>query len=208
MVKPPGVFRRSPGGSLKNEMDKSRKILIGFDPSFNNCGIAIRREDGALILHTDDLANVFTWLNERYKPNELLAVVEDPGAINVLFGGWSKMRNAINSKNTAIMKNVFMGSIRAAMNVGSNAAAARLIKDMLRQSLIPVITVSPQDRQRADKTNAPIELLQLPTKTNKKQFKKLTGYTGKSSEHSRDAATLIYNMTPAQFHTKLKIKTA
>jgi len=48
--------------------------------------------------------------------------------------------------------------------------------------------------------------LTMPTKTNAKQFETITGYKGQSNEHTRDAATLVFNKTAKWAETMIKIQ--
>jgi len=65
--------------------------------------------------------------------------------------------------------------LRVAQNVGANKEAARSLIERLRGLGIDVVPVAPR---RAKKMDA-------------KTFQRLTGWTGRTSQHARDAAALV-----------------
>lgn len=180
-----------------------KRVYLGIDPAFDTMGAAIFfPESGTLRLGTDKLMNIYRWIKSHELNREFIAVVENPSLIPITFGAWKKHQetviNYLKFKNIGKVKTSFDIAMRHSQNVGKNMAAAELIIDLLLEMNIPVIEISPAKRDRADKfpkhikNKVDMTTLRMPTKTNKIQFEQLTGYKGKSTEHSRDSATLIW----------------
>lgn len=205
-----------------------RDILIGIDPSLTNCGIAIQWPDKSLELHTADLMGAMGWLGAKGITGRMIAVIEDPNKNSNVFGQFAKVKTAVlrfagkemgyqgMKARTATMADVqseFLMAMKVAQNVGMSKAAAQLIITMMEKAKVPVLTIPPSDRHRADRESLKanfrgVQMLSMPTKTTAEQFKQLTGYVGRSNEHNRDAATLIYGRTIVWAETQLKIQKA
>lgn len=69
---------------------------------------------------------------------------------------------------------------KISQNVGENKAHAKLLIAYCELLNIPVVPVKPTKHSR--------------TKVKADAFKQMTGYTGKTSEHARDAALLVFNL--------------
>jgi len=79
------------------------------------------------------------------------------------------------------------GMQRISRNVGANAREATLLIERFESMGLTVLRVRPQD-----------------SKKNAKAFQQITGYTGRCSQHARDAAMLVFHMT----ETKMKLRLA
>ena len=187
--------------------------LIGIDPSFENFGIAVYNpESKRLILQSGNLFEGIDWLNDCGILHESIAVVENPALDKSVFGMWPALRSEFMKTlekrpgytpyptGLAQAQSMFLRAMKQAQNIGEVKSAARLIIYLLRSQGVPVIEIAPSSRDRADKAlqrvgMKGIEMLSMPTKTNAEQFQRLTGYQGRSNEHTRDAATLIHGRT-------------
>ena len=93
---------------------------------------------------------------------------------------------------------IFGRLAKMAQGVGKCCAAADLLKSLFDEKGVPVVEIKPSDRHRADrppssgKQPLAIGFLSMPTKTSAHQFEQMTGYMGRSSEHSRDACTTVW----------------
>lgn len=176
-------------------------------------------------LETGDFFKSLEWIGQNCKMKDVIAVVENPALDSTVFKMWGLMKKEIESfanyhlwtfiKRGKIPRKVTVGELQStfsicmnyAQKVGENKAAAKMIIKMLHQKKVPVIEIAPSARQKAFGERYDPELhkkakilkdvlkLKFPTKTNAAQFEKLTGYSGRSSEHARDAGTLIHGRT-------------
>lgn len=96
------------------------------------------------------------------------------------------------------VRSKFSIAMNYAQKVGENKAAAKLMIKMMADKGVPIIEIAPSERKRADKIKmkagkAKVDwrTVPYPTKMTATDFKELCGYEGKSSEHSRDAMTMI-----------------
>ena len=190
----------------------TRTHLLGIDPSFETMGVAIYHpKTGHLELYTGDFQQAIRFIGNAGMES-IIAVVENPNLDKPVFKMWGLVEQSIKALiarkgNMKDVQSKFSVAMRYAQNVGQNKAAAKLIIKMLRQKGVPVIEVAPSKRQRADKEkNQRAELLRMPTKTSPEQFRRITGYTSRSSEHARDAATLVFGRTTkwAELHLARK----
>ena len=192
---------------------ENRNILLGIDPSFINFGVCIYNpKDKSMNMRTSNMSDQIKWIQKNCKLKNCIAIVENPALNSNVFGMWAMVKSEIEkmmrSKGGKIdlrgritmadVQSKFLIAMKQAQNVGENKAAAKDIIVKLRRAGVPVIEISPSKRDKAyTKMNGKIlrkdvMYLKMPTKTTQAQFKKLTGYEGRSSEHSRDAATLVY----------------
>jgi hypothetical protein len=203
-----------------------KDILVGIDPSLTNCGVAILWPDKTLELHTADLMAALGWLGSKKITGRMIAVIEDPNKNSNVFGQFAKVKTAVlrfagkevgqyaMKSRTATLADVqseFSMAMKVAQNVGMSKAAAQLIISMMEKAGVPVLTIPPSDRHRADRESLKanfrgVQMLSMPTKTTAEQFRQLTGYAGRSNEHNRDAATLIHGRTIVWAETQLKIQ--
>ncbi len=138
-------------------------VLIGIDPGVNT-GIAVKHKEGELVLTTVTFWETIIELNANtVKGRKLLVVIEDPNL----------------NRPTFAKKGVSAGEIKkfgkVSQNVGMNKMMARLLIEYCELNKIPVQTVRPKT-----------------AKWTAEALKAYTGYVGKSSQHARDAAKLIF----------------
>lgn len=177
-----------------------RNILIGIDASLVNCAAAIYADD-KYEMFKGELLEVVAWIREKKLKDKAYVVIEDPNKNRTVFGMWPKVQAEVfkyrsnRSASTGDVQSCFLMAMKQAQNVGESKAAAKILISVFRQSGLPVITIAPSDRDRADKDGLKVQgihMLSMPTKTTAEQFRQLTGYDGRSNEHSRDAATLVW----------------
>ncbi len=190
-----------------------RDILIGIDASLVNCGVAMLDAEGNWSLHTAELLDALAWLRARNIAQRAYIVIEDPNLNAPVFGVWGRAKAMvlkfagktgnygikIESATLADIESAWRMGMKQAQNVGESKAAAKILIKIFENQKIPVIRIAPSDRHRADKDGLKtkgVKMLSMPTKTTAKQFTELTGYTGRSNEHNRDAGTLIAGRNP------------
>ena len=183
--------------------DKDRTTFLAIDASFDNMGASIFNPDKPHIfnLKTGEFFFMLEWIGTHCKMNNIVAVVENPNMNSAVFGQWAFFQKEMKAgtKGTALQA-VFAMCMNRAQDVGRNKEAAKIIIRMLHNKGVPVLEISPSDRQRADKNvDVDVRYLKMPTKTNQAQFQKLTGYAGQSAEHARDAHTMIKDMSIPKF---------
>lgn len=208
-----------------------RTIFLGVDPSFENMGVCVHNpESNRTKMFTGDLFQVLEWLGQNCKMKQVIAVVENPNLDSAVFGVWGLIKKAINAlikyrvwqftkkgkppqhTTEADVQYQINMALSRAQKVGKNKAAAKLIITMLRKKGVPVIEVAPSKRDKAfkkvkeKKILKNVKLLIMPTKTTSEQFAELTGITQRSSEHARDAATLVIGRKIKQAEVLLQIQ--
>lgn len=149
----------------------------------------------------------------KYETCDVIVIMESPTKNSPVFGAEQQIRAAAISHGWGSEEHLRQIRImlKIAQNVGENKAAGKYIARILKQQRIPMVEVPPSVRNRADDIKpgsterVDVRFLSMPTKTNKEQFRILTGYTKQSSEHARDAATLIYGRTAAWAQTTYEI---
>lgn len=201
-------------------MKSKKTILLGVDPSFYTMGVAIYKPSNKVRqfkLFTGDMLEVISWLSQNCKMKEVIAVVENPALDSAVFGAWDRMKKAIATRNMGSMKYEFNMIISRAQKVGENKAAAKLFMKLLSDKGVPILEVAPSVRQKAFTKNKQghierkkVQLLRMPTKTTQEQFSELTGHNIKegNTEHSRDAATLVFGRTVSWVENQILINDA
>lgn len=193
----------------------ARKIthLIGIDPSFNTMGVCVYRpETKAMHLFTGNLLDAISWISNNAPLKSSIVILENPALDKPAFKMWGLVKTPIllfDRRKASIqdVESKFRIAMKYAQNVGESKASAKLLLELLRRKVVQVIEVSPSQRQRADKERVRhVQALRMPTKTTAKQFQELTGYTDKSSEHARDAATLVWGRSIAGVLNYLKMR--
>ena len=171
-----------------------RKYLVGIDPGLETTGVALYDpKTNSLELFTGDIQQAVNWMGRNCKPAECLAVIEDPNANSLVYGGWDDFVNM--GKN----RSAFSRMMKKAQQVGEVKAAAKVLIKIMGRSGYQIATIAPSQRQSAKKVpGTDVRLLRMPTKTTPTEFAKLTGYGMQSSEHSRDAATLVWGKSVKQ----------
>ena len=139
------------------------KVLIGIDPG-KYTGLAVII-NGKLDLWTIDFWTTIEQLHQHHNiyGDDLRVYIEDPNPNKPVF-----FRKGTKSK---VMHNI-------AQKVGSNKREASLLIEYCRLNGIKVFPQVPKKGSM--------------TKLKADYFKRLTGCKGRSSEHARDAAMLIF----------------
>lgn len=183
---------------------EGRKYLVGCDCSFQNFGVCKYDPDtNAMQLFTGTLLEAVAWIGKNCVLSNCVAVIENPNLNSPLFKASGILRMELGKfKSGEIGEGAVMATFSRlstmAQSLGKSKASADLIISLFRGKNVPVITIAPSDRHRADKPprngKAPLSIgmMAMPTKTSAYQFEQLTGYTGRSSEHSRDSCTLVW----------------
>jgi hypothetical protein len=207
----------------------TKKYSVGIDPSFSTMGVCIYDLEGKKIvgMKTGEFFECVRFINETVKLAECVAVVENPALDKTTFGMWGLLQKEIIGYNKKVGKvygasgsmaeiqSVFSICMNHAQKVGENKAAAKLIISMLREKGVDVLEIAPSERDKAystkrggsgEKVLKDVRLLTMPTKTTAEQFDALTGYKARSSEHARDAATLVWGKTLNWIEMNIQIK--
>lgn len=196
------------------------KFLLGLDPSFTTFGAAvINLETGRRYLNTDNFQNTMKWISKKCDLKRTVCIAENPSLNTNVFRSWQEMEREIKlvmarKTSMASVKSKFLILQKKAQGVGKSGASAQLAIQLLAKNNVPIIEISPSERQRADtaqkkmkgKAKVRMKTLRLPTKTTKEQFLELTGYSGQSTEHDRDAYVLIHDVKIPWIEMKLKIQ--
>ncbi|RMG89955.1 MAG: hypothetical protein D6706_20450 [Chloroflexi bacterium] len=180
------------------------RYLVGLDCSIKQSGVAVYEPDtNKLELQSGTFTEVVKWLNEKGVLKQAIAVIEDPNLNSPLFIARRsiysvlKRRQAGRCSEADVMTEMNI-LLKRAQHVGKAQAAAELFVQFFSGAGIPYLRIAPSDRMRADKPPRagkhpmPVGMLVMPTKTTAYQFKTLTGYKGRSNEHARDAAMLVW----------------
>ena len=190
---------------------KEKKYLVGIDPGFNNLGIAIYEPKTNLLeLFGGDWFTGVDWLGKSVKLSDCVVVLENPaldsatfkalGVVAPVLKKWGNYQKQVGKGTWPIptivewpeVTSMLSRSFMIAGKIGENKAAGKLMKTLLARHRVPTIEIPPSNRHNAEKRKMDPNLLVMPTKLNRLQFDKLTGYQGRSNEHGRDAATLVW----------------
>lgn len=212
----------------------SKRYLIGVDPSFKTMGVAIKDcHVGTMKLYTGIFQDSIDFINKNCNIHNSIAIVENAAMINAVFKVWHMMDKEIDNyaeslakhhllkmkstncvsqkKSKEACRSQFEICIRYGISVGKQMAAAEQTILAFKSVGIEVLEISPSKRSnmktlrsKAGKAKINLETVELPTKLNAAEFAQLTGYLGKSSEHSRDAAILVYNQTVESIYKKMR----
>lgn len=168
-------------------------------------------------LISGDIWTVIKKLNQSEALDESIVVLEDVSLENSVFAldkRISKLLFDLLQRKITIAEVMVEIRIMAkhAQGIGKSKASCEVLKHMFKKAGVPMVLISPSRRDRADKPgktgpgNRGIALLSMPTKTNAYQFQMLTGFSGRSNEHSRDAATLVWGRSIKWAETQLTIQ--
>jgi hypothetical protein len=141
------------------------------------------------------------------------AMVEREMVAYVIYEKWiARGRNGKPPRRVvkADVESVFRRAMKRAQDLGKNKESATQIMKMLHEQGVHYIQVAPSERDKAYReefikgddgkkkktiVRQQAKALRFPTKTTQAQFTELTGHKGSTSEHARDAATLVYGRT-------------
>jgi hypothetical protein len=144
---------------------KKPRFAIGIDPG-KQTGLAIYdRKDGKLVeVRTDDFWGVYGYVT-LHDTDRVEVVIENPALIKrPMYSRLNKVQGASVRENMA-------------SKIGENRREAELLIEGLRQRGFTVKEVKPTQ-----------------TKMDADEFKRLTKYQGKTNQHVRDAAMLVYGL--------------
>jgi hypothetical protein len=141
-----------------------RSIYIGIDPGAST-GIGVWHHDEQRIcdVRTLDFWRTVDYVVTTYPPDVALLVIEDPNLNPFMYERAMKD----GSSMAALLKR--------AQNVGENKREASLLIKRFRELGYAVETFKPTKK-----------------KWTEPYFRQITGYTGRTSEHSRDALSFVY----------------
>lgn len=148
------------------------RYIIGCDPGVS-CGIAIydTMERKFLLVDTTDFWGAID-AARAYEPNEVLIVVE--------VAHHAPTFRHLKAKG----QNVHMLS-KIARNVGQVTREAQLLAEGLRRLGYKVIEKAPFGKKKGADGKYSAE-------ADRREFEQLTGWTGRTSQHARDAARLAF----------------
>lgn len=209
---------------------------IAFDPSFVTMGAArYIPATGQLQMFTGDFDSVIDWVT-KFDLSTTIAVVENPAMNQNTFGAWSQIQKALKALPLKSLKrlqqfdstdadfdkmaSVARQMLKISRDAGENMGAGKYLVRKLEAVGIPVVQVAPSERDKAAKITRSVvdgkaktktirlsvRTLKMATKTSQAQFEEITGFTGRSTEHARDAATLIYGKAMSWGRMKLKFQ--
>lgn len=194
-----------------------KNVIVGIDPSLTTMGVSIYRTDTReLMLGGGDILEALKFIRDNVNMKQAVFVIEDPNMNTNVFNVGGRIKRMIEDmillkkkpftrvgKDSPtipkIMSEIAM-ALKIAQGVGKNKAAADLTIKILKKAGVPILRINPSDRMVTDKhlkkmsanLKAGIKLLVMPTKSTAYQFEQLTGYKGRSNEHTRDATTLYW----------------
>jgi len=211
----------SNAASEKDETVKSislpniRKIYIGIDPGMTT-GLAIY-ENGKLTQlfsggHSEMILKIYELAH--LKNCILKVILEDVHADETNFSASKFIRTMMNNKELQkrIPSNIrrheyaIKAACKRSRDSGMVAGLSADWKMFMNMMGISYYTLAPSQRQSVEtitkKTGVPfsnfknliaiIREMKAPVKMNKEQFNELTGWTGVSNEHNRDAGSLVW----------------
>ena len=192
--------------------------IVGIDPGQTNTGLAVyntKEKDKAERyehLYTGSMYDAIQYLKEHVEIGRSVFILEDPNLDSPVFGMAARIVKVVRSERdnqSAAAK--ISAMLKQAQDVGRNKACAVYWKQILEANNLPHITVAPSKRdlsfrvrkgkdpktgkQTKRKERVEVRGLSMPTKTTQAQFEALTGHKGRSTEHARDAGTLVYGRT-------------
>lgn len=142
------------------------RILIGIDPG-SHTGVAVIESGSESFTYLWTLSFWFAIKaieTYAHMKEPMTVVMEDPNGNRPVFN------RGIDGRRAS----------KIAQNVGMNKRDAQLIEAYCLLNDIPILKVRPSAKSM--------------TKLSAEQFEKVTGYKGRTSEHSRDAGMLIWSM--------------
>lgn len=130
-------------------------------------------------------------INTMTADDQLMVVLEDPNLDSTTFRASSKPLNNMVK---------FRQEMQMAQDVGKNKGVANAIKDYLNSKKLNFVCVAPSQRKQVTNKTCSLAPYTMPTKCSSEQFNSHTGYSGKTNEHGRDAAMLVWDMTSVKFN--------
>lgn len=161
--------------------------------------------DAVIVLENPGLDSMI--FSTKYWLENFLSQI-DNGEISVkrmlAFLKWNGSKRSDPSNPEALAYVQYKSNLEMAKRVGKSIASAELLLSIFDAASIPVIQIRPSDRTRARRNGEKVihklnvlKGMNMPTKLTGIEFNLLTGYDKISNEHSRDAATMIWDKTEA-----------
>ena len=193
-------------------------VLIGVDPGSGfNVGVATYQPNTKAFYKIETLsyygaANSIIESAEFYGKDNTVVVIENPNLNPNVFGANQAIISGIeqywNKGRKKEVKTIIAKQLQKAQSIGKHKKTSQLMIRELTDAGIQVIEISPTWRQNATKAikiasvqTKQIQHYRMPTKTTQTQFKQLTGFAKPTSEHARDAGTLVYDQTEKKLKT-------
>jgi len=147
-------------------------FFLGIDPGVKT-GIAVWNTD-AQSFTTLETLSFWQAYDEilRYDPKTTVIIVEDPGRLKVYW------KRAVDINKMA----------KIAGDVGANCEQARLLIERLTELGYTVHSYVPTGRTKRGGA-------WKKSKEAAKHFKDITGYEGRTNEHTRDAGMMVYGLS-------------
>lgn len=147
-------------------------ISIGIDPG-KSTGYAVCVDKRLVSLETTDFWGCCDNLKDvGVKEFGVKVYIEDPNINRPIFMKKGVIKGAGAEKSEQLMMQ------KIAQNVGANKREASLLIELCKRLDIEVVPCQPTKKSM--------------NKMSAESFNKLTGYEGRSSEHARDAAMLVF----------------
>lgn len=142
-------------------------IIIGIDPGVHTGFAAWIPELKSFDkIESFSFWEAISWIDTYHSAHKITVIVEDPSADKTVWMGQKRDVQSIKKWS------------RICRNVGMNQRDGQLIIQYCRRKQIPVQTVPPSQRRL--------------TKLDAETFKNITGYRGRTNEHGRDSAMLVF----------------
>lgn len=147
-----------------------KRFAIGIDPPKGLAAYDLDKNELVKLMNVTfwDIIETLDIVRESY---DIEVVCEAPNENAPVWLGKTRHGNRALVNDRALLK--------AAQNVGQNKEAAMLIVEWCKRHNVKVTTQRPSKRSM--------------TKLTAEQFNKITGWKGKSNEHTRDAAMLVWD---------------
>lgn len=154
------------GLGMYKKYAQTRSIMVGIDPDLKKNGFAIwEKRMRSLKLMDGSFFEVMDWLIEIHEtPNVKLKVFVEAGWLNKV----SNFHPAQGPKQRE----------KIAKNVGENHAVGKLLIEFCKLKGMDVKAVKPNKNSM--------------TKLDRKEFKKITGYSYNTNQEKRDAGMLVF----------------
>jgi len=145
-------------------------LHLGIDPGADT-GLAVYAPgpDRLLDVRTMSFWEAVEWVLAQGGPDDMVLVLEDPTATSHVWQAKQRESRGVQ--------------LRKAQSVGANKRDAQLWFDLLAGKGYHVLTKAPGSGRGWD-----------GAKWTAKLFRAITGWTGSTSQHARDAAALVYGM--------------
>lgn len=168
---------------------QNNPLIVGIDPGDQNTGIAIwdNKDLKFIQLMTKTFWETIGWMNEFKEGKEITQkgmvknvtmFIENPSLNKPVFPIPSETGMfdlALRNRDKETLKRAIGMFGRRAQNIGMNKKLSQIMIDIAQMKGYQVKEIRPQKK-----------------KLNSEEFNKKTGWQGRSSQHARDAARLVF----------------